>query len=245
MIDAYFQGVTTLLKTILTYEKDAIQKAGEKIAESISNQGIVHLFGCGHSHLVATDAYYRAGGLVPIQPIFIEELMLHQDAIQSSHIEKKNGYAEKFMRKVDVRPEDVVIVISTSGRNPVPIDVAQIALEKGAYVIAVTSLQYRNQFSSKHEQGYYLSDIANIVINNHVPIGDTLLSHPMSEVPFGPVSTIISMTIVHGMIVTAIEQLIKDGTIPPVFLSGNIEHTTEYNERLISSYQSRIKFSKR
>ena len=103
------------------------------------NEGIVHVFGCGHSHMLGEEVFYRAGGLAPVRVIFHEPAMLHEGAVTSSAIERKNDYAVTFMKEEDIRPTDVVIVVSTSGKNPVPIDVALYAKQQGADVIGIGS----------------------------------------------------------------------------------------------------------
>src|SRR5690625_3022240 len=142
MIHNYFSNITDLLKKVEKEEQDVLTKASKKVSESIQNDGVVHLFGCGHSHILTEEVYYRAGGLVPIHPILHEPLMLHEGAVRSSTYERKNDYAKTFMQEQDIRDGDLIFVISTSGRNPVPVDVATIAKEKGAYVIGITSIEY-------------------------------------------------------------------------------------------------------
>ncbi|MCK9912021.1 sugar isomerase domain-containing protein, partial [Microbacteriaceae bacterium K1510] len=130
------------LEQIETLERENMLQAAKRVADCIQQDGIVHLFGCGHSHILTEDVFYRAGGLVPIHAIFVEPLMLHEGAVRSSELERKNGYAASFMGEQDIRPSDVVFVLSTSGRNPVPVDVALLAKEKEAFVIGITSLEY-------------------------------------------------------------------------------------------------------
>src|SRR5690625_3025507 len=121
MIHNYFSNITDLLKKVEKEEQDVLTKASKKVSESIQNDGVVHLFGCGHSHILTEEVYYRAGGLVPIHPILHEPLMLHEGAMRSSKLEKKNDYAETFMKYQDIQESDLGFVISTSERNPGPI----------------------------------------------------------------------------------------------------------------------------
>src|SRR5699024_4084380 len=124
MINDYFSKIKNLLNTIETDEKDKLKLASEKVSEAIQNDGVIHLFGCVHSHILMEEVYYRAGGLVPIQPNLHEPLMLHEGAVQTSINEKKNDDAECFMQEQDIKEQDIIFVISTSGRNPIPVDVA-------------------------------------------------------------------------------------------------------------------------
>lgn len=132
-----------------------------------------------------------------------------------------------------------MIVISTSGKNPVPIDVAQIAKEHGAYVIGITSAAYAQE-TSRHKSGKRLYQCVDLVIDNHVPKGDALLKHPQVTVPFGSASTVLGSAILQGMFAEAVQFLAEQGITPPILLSGNMEGTDEHNHRLVSQYQQRI-----
>ncbi|WP_026906884.1 SIS domain-containing protein [Paucisalibacillus globulus] len=241
MIQQYFGKITELLSLVEKEEKSALEKAAHKVAETIQNDGIVHLFGCGHSHILTEEVYYRAGGLVPIHPILHEPLMLHEGAVRSSTLERKNDYAKDFMMDEDIQTGDVIFVISTSGRNPVPVDVANIAKEKGAYVIGITSIEYSSSQPSRHTSGKHLYDAVDIVINNHAPVGDALLSHEKVEVSFSPSSTVIGATILNAILGEAIKIMAENGFEPPVFLSGNIEGADNHNQKLIDKYSDRVK----
>ncbi|NAP01481.1 sugar isomerase domain-containing protein, partial [Halomonas sp. MG34] len=176
MIDKYFSKIANLLAIVEKEELEGMSLAAKKVAEVIQNGGVVHLFGCGHSHILTEEVYYRAGGLVPIHPVLHEPLMLHEGAVRSSAFERKNDYAKTFMESQDIRNSDLIIVISTSGRNPVPVDVAKIAKSKGAFVIGITSISYSSSQPSRHTSELHLFDAVDLVIDNHAPVGDALLS---------------------------------------------------------------------
>lgn len=240
MISTYFSEVERLLKQVLTDEQKPMRQAAEKISESIQNGGIVHLFGCGHSHILSEEVFYRAGGLVPISPVFHEPLMLHEGAVRSSQLERKNHYADTFLKDLDIQKEDVFIAMSTSGRNPVPIDAAIFAKEKGAYVIGLTSREYSTSQPSRHKSGKRLLDVVDLVIDNHSVKGDAILSHELVKEPFTPTSTVVGSTILDAIFSEAVVNMAKNQFEPPVFLSGNIDGADEHNEALIEKYGKRI-----
>ncbi|MFD1451367.1 MULTISPECIES: SIS domain-containing protein [Oceanobacillus] len=240
MIHQYFNQITDLLKTVEKEEKKAMADAAQKVAEAIQNGGIIHLFGCGHSHILTEEVYYRAGGLVPIHPIFHEPLMLHEGAVRSSDLERKNDYAKVFMEEQDIRPEDIVIILSTSGRNPVPVDAAKMAKDKGAFVIGITSIAYSSSQPSRHDSGEYLYDAVDLVIDNHAPIGDALLSHEKVKIKFSPSSTVIGAAILNAVFAASIKQMAENNYEPPIFLSGNLEGSDEHNQVLIDRYRERV-----
>ncbi|WP_066251658.1 SIS domain-containing protein [Neobacillus drentensis] len=240
MFNLYFHELKELLCTIERDENESLKIAAEKIAQCIQKDGIVHVFGCGHSHILAEELFYRSGGLVPINPILMEDLMLHKGAVRSSQLEKENDFAEQFMSNVMIQPQDVVIVVSTSGRNPVPIDVAEIAKNKGAFVIGITSFVYTQSVTSRHKNGKYLYYSTDLAIDNHIKVGDALMEHENLAVSFGSGSTVVGVAIVNGIMVEAISLMIEKNFEPPIFKSGNAEGAEEHNRKLINKYKGRI-----
>ena len=113
MLSSYFKQAQERLELVEKNEKQVMLAAAGKVATAIQAGGIIQLFGCGHSHILTEEVFYRAGGLVPIKPIFVEPLMLHEGAVQSSQLERKNEYAAGFLKEQDFGPNDVVFVIST------------------------------------------------------------------------------------------------------------------------------------
>src|SRR5690625_2494615 len=242
MIGEYIDRIKKLLETVENREEVAMNQAAQKIADTIQNDGIIHLFGSGHSNILVNEVYYRAGGLVPVQPILHEPLMLHKGATQLALLERKNNYAIKFMKNKDIRPNDLVIVISTSGRNPVPIDVALISKNKGAYVIGMTSVAYSRSQQASHSSGQYLYQVVDLVIDNHASIGDAILSHDQVGERFSPSSTVIGSAILNAIFGKSITLMAKNNFKPPIFLSGNLERAEEHNQQLIAKYSDRLFF---
>lgn len=240
MFNQYFEKLKGLLTTVEAVEEKSIKAAANEIAKCIENNGIVHVFGCGHSHMIGEELFYRAGGLVPINPILIEDLMLHKGAVRSSQLEQQNDFADSFMGDISIAPNDVVMVVSTSGRNPVPIDVAKWAKKQKAFVIAITSLAYPKTVSSRHKDGHYLFQAADLVIDNHIPLGDALMELPNLEVSFGSGSTVVGTAIANGIMVEAVNVMVEHQFTPPIFKSGNADGAAEHNRELINKYKNRI-----
>ncbi|MED1472236.1 SIS domain-containing protein [Bacillus salipaludis] len=240
MLNQYLEKAKEKIQLVEKYEMEKLKKAAEKVAEAIQNGGVIQLFGCGHSHILAEEVFYRAGGLVPIKPILVESLMLHEGALRSSHLERQNDYAQEFLKDQEILPEDVCFVLSTSGRNPVPVDVAQEAKKKGAFVIGLTSLEYSKSQPSKHKSGKHLFNSVDLVIDNHSTKGDAALTYEKVAVPFGSTSTVVGAVILNAIFAEAIKIMADNGFEPPVFLSGNIDGADEHNHRLIERYRDRI-----
>lgn len=240
MLNQYFEKVKERLQMVEDNETENMQAAAQKIAAAIQKGGIVQLFGCGHSHILTEEVFYRAGGLVPVKPILIEPLMLHEGAVQSSRLERRSDYAESFLSEQDFQKEDIVFVLSTSGRNPVPIDVAEAAKAQGAFVIAITSFEYSRSQESRHRSGRHLMDVVDLAIDNHSVTGDAILRSVKVKAPFGPTSTVVGAVILNALFAEAIELMAGHGFEPPIFLSGNIDGADEHNQLLIDQYRQRI-----
>ncbi|MGG0414060.1 SIS domain-containing protein [Peribacillus simplex] len=237
-MNSYFEEVQALLTIVGEQEKQSIKESVEHISKAVMSDGIIHLFGSGHSHILTEEVFYRAGGLAAIRPIFVEDLMLFKGASRSSQLERQNDLSGKFMHDEDIRPGDVCIVISSSGVNPVPIDVATIAKEKGAFVIGLTSPEYAKSCPSRHKQKHYLHDVVDLVIDNHIAKGDTLLKS--NNISFGSGSTVIGAVLLNMIFTQVIQTIIESGETPPVFLSSNIEGADEHNQKIIAKYKTRI-----
>ena len=142
MIDNYFRNMTELLEKTLASQKESLEKASQKIAESLKNGGMLYTFGTGHGHLLALEIFYRAGGMAKVCPILDERLMLHINAAESSGWERAEGLEDELLKKYPIQAGDVLISISNSGRNTVPVMLAKAAKERGAFVIALTSMSH-------------------------------------------------------------------------------------------------------
>ncbi|MFG6147734.1 sugar isomerase domain-containing protein [Halobacillus sp. B23F22_1] len=214
----------------------------QTIAEKLKAGGIIHLFGCGHSSLLAQEPYYRAGGLVPVRPIIIEPLMLHHGAVKSSVYEKTSHLVQDHIAEEDVREEDVLIVISTSGRNPAPIDAAKFGRKKCAYVIGMLSMEYASNQPSRHESGKRLEDVVDAVIDTQVPLGDALLKEEGVPTAFAPLSSVVGVALIQDLLAKTVVRLKEMGEVPPVFMSGNLDGVEEHNSKLVERYKHRIEF---
>jgi uncharacterized phosphosugar-binding protein len=240
LLHEYLTSIREILDRVEQTEREAMIQASDKVADCIENGGIVHLFGCGHSHILTEEVFFRAGGLVPLHPILYEPLMLHEGAVRSSELERQNGLAGSFMDGQDIRPSEVFFVLSTSGRNAVPIDVALIAKEKGAYTIGITSIEYSQSQPPRHASGKRLYEVVDLFLNNYAPKGDAALSHPNVAVPFAPTSTVTGAAILNAILAESIRIMAERGFEPPIFLSGNIDGSDRHNAELIARYRERI-----
>ncbi len=236
----YYQKAAEHLETIFTEESETIQKTGVLIAEVIKRDGLIYVFGCGHSHLVMEELFYRAGGLAPISPIFETSTMLHEGAVKSSQIERMEGYAQLVFDRYPVTEKDAILIASTSGINAFPIEMAQAAKNVGATVIGITSLNYLSK-PSRHQDGIHLADVCDIVINNHVPVGDAVITVREDGTKSGPLSSLALLFIANALMLSACEQLRQWDIEPPIFMSGNCQGGDQFNADLIAKYKNRVR----
>lgn len=237
----YIHRLEGLMDAVLEHELDALDRASELVAESVAADGIVYTFGTGHSHVIAEDVAFRAGGLVPVDAILEDSLTGNHKVYQSMYMERVEGMAEVILNYYDPKPQDVLIIVSNSGRNAAPIEMAIGAKQRGLKVIAITSLDYSRGTTSRHSSGTKLYEIADVVIDNHTPLGDCILSNPAIPQTFGPASGVMDMVLLHTLVVGAINRMAEAGQHPPVFMSGNLDGSDEINLPLLEKYRGRIK----
>ena len=235
----YLQTVQQLLMQVNEQQQESIERASKILIEAIIHGGIIQLFGSGHSQLVAQEGFYRASGLACVKPISIEPLMLHTGALSSSQNEKDISNIEDYWSQIDLQPHDVLIVISTSGRNAVPIEIAHRARQMQIPVITLQSLCYIAE-PSLHASKKRLEHFADVVIDTLVPVGDGLLN--TGHLQYGPVSTVMAVSLLNQLFVTTINQLQQQKQDVPIFKSANVSSSSKSNDHWIEHYRQRINF---
>jgi uncharacterized phosphosugar-binding protein len=236
----YALKIKEIIELVEEEQTGSIKAAAMLIAKSIKQDGLLHLFGCGHSHILVEEVFYRAGGLVPINPILETSTMLHEGAVKSSKIERMQGYAVHILNNYALKKGEVLILISNSGINCLPIEMAIEAKKKGLKVIALTSSSYL-EHESRHPSGKKLYGLADIVIDTMLPYGDALVEVPDTQVKMSPGSTVIGAFLINMLMARVVEELQKLKVDPPIFVSGNVEGGMEYNQKYLEKYQGRIK----
>ena len=237
----YTIATQTLLQGIVGTQMDKIERAAEIIADAIANDGLLYTFGTGHSHVIAEDVAYRAGGLAPVDAILEPSLTGHQQVFKSEFMERVEGMAEVILDYYEISSKDALVVISNSGRNAAPVEMAELAKARGVPVIAVTSLAHSKGTTSRLSGGKKLYQVADVVIDNGCPKGDCLLHLDGLQQPVGAGSGVAGMFIVHAIIVQTIQNLLDRGIQPPVFMSGNIDGSEEFNRPLLERYKGRVR----
>lgn len=235
-----FNAVHTLIQRIEETQLDAIQSAAELTARTVIAGGIVHLFGCGHSGLVADELFFRTGELAPINVIYEPSLMHHEGAFKSIALERLEGYASILLDSYELRRGEVIFVISNSGINAIPVEIALGARDRGLSVVAVTSVDHSRAEESRQSNRKRLFEIADIVLDNCVVHGDASLEIEGLNQRVIPLSSISAMMIVHAVMLEAMEHLLRQGFSPPVWISSNTVGGDRHNRKLLEKYRNRL-----
>ena len=228
----YLEQIVEILQRIEREERAKMTEAAETVADVICRDGIIYTFGCGHSHLPCLDTFYRAGGLACVSPILDEDLMLHDGAAKSSRMEKMPGIAAEAFRRHHVTPNDLIVVISASGKNAAPVEMCECAKKAGVKLVTISSSAYI-------AHGAKLLSLGDIAVDCKVPYGDAVID--VGEAKMGGLSTYASLFILNSILIDGAKKALAKGTVPPVYRSGNVEGGTAKNVALEERYFGRIK----
>lgn len=242
LAEQYLNAVLEVLKKVQFTQMERIRQAAVLVADAIAHDGIVHVFGAGHSHLLAEEIFFRAGGLAPVNAILEPSLMLHAGATKSTAIEKIPGYATILLEYHNVRPGDVLIIVSNSGVNSVPVELAIQARARQVPTIGLTCIAYSQRLAPKNPAGKRLYEVVDVVIDNGGFPGDAVLEVTGLKARIGPTSTVVGAAILNALIVEAIQRLQAKGFEPPVFLSSHLDGAEQHNAQVIQRYRERIRF---
>jgi uncharacterized phosphosugar-binding protein len=227
-VENYLANVVEVINAIARESAPAIHQAAQAVADAIEREGMFVLFGSGHSALIAKDAAYRAGGLAPVLAV---------DDVADGDAERVEGVAKYLISRYELREGSVMAVISNSGINPVPIEMAQIGKTGGLTVIAITSVAHSRVNASRHSSGKKLYEVADIVIDTHGTPGDASIDIPGFPYKVGATSTIAGSAIVQAITVQAAALLAEKGIEPPVWVSANVADGDEHNNELLARYR--------
>jgi uncharacterized phosphosugar-binding protein len=233
---SYLAELTARMGRLLDQNADAIAAAADAVERTAKADGLAFLFGTGHSHILAEEAHYRAGGLALAVPILSTPLMVHEGAVASTSFERMPGMVEPVLEHYPMGNNDVLFIVSNSGVNIATVEAARIGKARGATVIAVTSQDYSRQAARGRVR---LAEIADIVLDNGSPPGDAIVGVPGSELRVGPISTSIGAALINAVFAEVAVRLQSAGGSAPIYLSANMPGAKETNDKLIARYKSR------
>ncbi len=229
---SYLERVAQLIVELIGTQGAGIAAAAELLTAAVENDGLIHVFGPGHSHVIAEEAFNRTGGLACINPIVDRT---------GGRAELVEGYAAAIIEGHELRPGEAMLISSNSGVNPLPVEMALLAKQRGLPVVAITSLEFSRSLTPRHSSGSRLFEIADVVLDNHCPAGDALVEVPGVRARVGPGSSIASMALLNAVITATIERLSELGREVPVLLSERLPGEFEHNNELKRRFASRVR----
>jgi uncharacterized phosphosugar-binding protein len=239
--DGYLGQVSAMIERLHDEQLGQIREAGRLVAEVLRADRLVHVFGTGHSHMLAEEGLYRAGGLAPVNAILESGLMLHEGAAVSTRLEKLPGYSPIVADKYGLEEGDLLIVISNSGVNAAPVEMALLAKEAGLKVLAICSVGYSKSVEPRAGVYARLYEVADLTLDNLGEPGDAVVEVDGTVLKVGPTSTVIGAALLNAVFVEATCTLAAEGVDPPVYRSSNMPGASEHNRGLVERFKTRIR----
>lgn len=231
MASIVYDVIEDLIQKVKETQDEPVEACARLFADAMKNGGLIQAFGSGHSQAGASELCGRAGGFIPTKQI-------KEPAAGAYEIVE--GVGNCFMKKVDVRENDVVVIISNSGRNPLPIEIALESQKRGAKVVAITSIQASSHLTSKHSCGKNLYQIADVVLDNCVMDGDASIQLEGMDTKICGMSSITTAVMIQDAICRAAQMMLDEGITPPVYKSQNVDGGAEFNDALTKKYFDRL-----
>lgn len=235
----YLRNAAALVERVEHAQWDRIAQAAELVAEAMAAGHTLHAFGSGHSHMIAEELFYRAGGLVRIRPIFFEGLMLHGSAPLSTKLERIPGLACALLEEHGVTPNDVLLIASNSGSNAVITEMATEARRRELRTIAITSFEHATSNAAREGHGPRLHELVDVAIDNGGVVGDASIEIEGLPTRVAPTSTVVGAAIANSLVAEASERLIAMGLTPDVFTSANVAGGDDLNAEHLQRVDTR------
>ncbi|MBA0053256.1 sugar isomerase domain-containing protein [Streptomyces sp. AJS327] len=242
LADDFLDAAIALLRQARTGEAENIAAAGTLLADTVANGGRVFVFGAGHSSLPAQDVVYRAGGLAIMNLLAVPGAVGVdvRPATLGSALETVSGLARTVLDTSPAAEGDLLVVISLSGRNTLPVEMASHARSRGIGVVGVTSLAYARETTPRSASGTFLKDHCDLVLDSRIPVGDATLVDERVGAPFAPASTVVTSALMQAVVATAAGELAARGIDPPLLRSGNVDGGHDWNARVFHEYGDRV-----
>ena len=240
----FLAKVREQLDRIESTQGPAIDQAAELIAASLRKDGVLQVFGTGHSEALAMELSGRAGGLIPTNKLALRDVIIlggeDPRLLADPKAERDPALARRVWDLAPIGPADVVVIASQSGGNGSTVELAAIAKQEGHPLVAITSREHSERITSRHPSGKRLFELADVVIDNAAPYGDAVLELPGGGTACG-VSSIGSAVIAQLIVAGVIARLIAADVEPPVYLSANIAEGDVHNDAWEARYAGRIR----
>jgi uncharacterized phosphosugar-binding protein len=233
LAEKYFDKAFELLQRLQDTQLERIEQAAEVTAQAVADGHTLYVWGGPHSSLPMQDIFWRAGGLALVNPVFTPGLSLEVGPIYlTSFLERVEGAGREFFSQIGAEPGDVIILISTSGRNAFPIEMAMSAKETGLKVIGMTSMTYTNAVASRHSSGKKMYEYCDVVLDNLTMPGDAVLEDERLPQKVGPTSGWVGCLILQALMAEVAERLADKDVVPPIYFALNLDGQEEYVQYL-------------
>lgn len=237
---AYLAMITELVAKVGTEQAENVGRAADLLVAALDAGGVVQAFGSGHSEALAMEIAGRAGGLVPTNRIALRDIVLFggepREVLEDPLLERDPAVARRIYDLAAIDPRDVFVVASNSGVNGVVVELALLVKERGHGLIAVTSLEHSGRVTPLHPSGRRLSEIADVVLDNGAPYGDTALPEGT-----GAVSSVTGAVLAQQLVAEVVDRLVAAGRTPPIYRSANTPGGHDHNLLLEAKYAGRIR----
>ena len=244
----YLKKCQNLIDVVANQEAKILEVAAI-FARSILAGRMVHLFGSGHSRIMVEEMWPRYGSFPGFNPIVELSLTFHNLVVgangqrQAMFLENVPGLAKEILRNFDLSTEDSALLISSSGCNVVPIELAALFQEKGIKTVGLVSKQHAEASSSKHKDGFKLQDFCDIALDSGAPVGDAMVAIEHLETPVAPGSTVGSCMIINCIKANVANLLTQAGHPPKVLTAGALiggERATELFQAAYDEHAHRM-----
>jgi uncharacterized phosphosugar-binding protein len=249
VLSQYLAAVRAAIDAIEATQLPLVREAGALFARAILQGRLVHVFGTGHSRMAVEEMFPRYGSFPGFHPI-VELSMTYHNAVvgangqrQAMFLENVQGFGPVLWRNFATSPDDALLAISTSGCNAVTIDVALEAKRLGMKVVALTSLAHATASTSRHESGQKLHEVADIVLDQQAPAGDSAVWVDGLETPVAPISSVSGCVIIN-LIKAEVARLLTEAGAPPKVLTAachvGADRARELFEETYDDYRRRV-----
>ena len=237
-IREFYEAIRELQVSVIESQEEKLIKIAGEMANTIIGDGRIFLFGTGHSAMLPQEGQIRAGGLAPVIPILRTNLMVHENAMLSSAIERTQGLAPIILDSYAPNSTDMIFIVSNSGVNSLPIEMAITAAEIGMITVSISSVKY-SQIAPLSPFGKRLFEITQYSLDNGGEPGDAII--PFKALPWkvGSTSTIINSLLWQCLVTEAAHLLEEKGEEVPLYASYNMPGAGEHNEKLLKEWRLR------
>ena len=232
-IQKYKKEIINLLEKISSNQKDKFFKVAQEFYKTYKKNGMIYIFGTGHSHMLAEEGHFRAGGFAAICPILNSSLMLHEDTTFSSVLERTEGVATNLIKKYNIESKDILVIFTNSGVNQAPLEASYIAKKLKCKTVGISSESY-SKIAKKSKYKKRLSEVVNYHFDNYGPPGDALIEIK-KNLNVSPFSTIAGSFILNA-IISEVAELAKNEKPFPFYISGNMPNAEKHNNKLMKKY---------